>query len=62
MKKVNSLIIEFINHLDERFNSEITAKNAILGVYLGNVVIKGRLIAKSLLKFLKKFYWKYCNL
>lgn len=61
MKKVNFFIIEFINYLDERFNLEIIVKNVILGVYLGNVVIKGRLIVKSLLKFLKKFYWKYCN-
>lgn len=61
MKKVNFFIIEFINYLDERFNLEIIVKNVILGVYLGNVVIKGRLIVKSLLKFLKKFYWKYYN-
>ena len=51
MRKVNYLIITFTNHLVKRFNSEITAKNSILGVYLGKMINNGQLTVKSLLRF-----------
>lgn len=51
MRKVNYLIFTFTNHLVKRLNSEITAKNSILGVYLGKIINNGQLMVKSLLRF-----------
>lgn len=51
MRKVNYLIFTFTNHLVKRLNSEIRAKNSILGVYLGKMINNGQLMVKSLLRF-----------